>query len=74
LPIFANLNQPCLCQGSGTRDADLIAYGRWFISNPDLPQRFALNAPLNEYDRSTFYGGDATGYIDYPALELESVA
>lgn len=53
-------------------DADLIAYGRLFISNPDLPERFARNAALNEYDRSTFYGGDAKGYIDYPSLELQT--
>ncbi len=51
-------------------DADLIAYGRLFISNPDLPERFALNAPLNPYNRSTFYGGDGTGYTDYPFLEV----
>lgn len=51
-------------------DADLIAYGRWFISNPDLPRRFALNAPLNPYDRSSFYGGDERGYTDYPALVM----
>lgn len=53
-------------------DADLIAYGRLFISNPDLPERFAQNAPLNPYDRSTFYGGDAKGYTDYPSLELQT--
>ncbi len=52
-------------------DADLIAYGRLFISNPDLPERFARNAPLNPYDRSTFYGGGVKGYIDYPSLELQ---
>ncbi|HEY9850823.1 MAG TPA: alkene reductase [Leptolyngbyaceae cyanobacterium] len=52
-------------------DADLIAYGRLFISNPDLPERFARNAPLNSYDRSTFYGGGVKGYIDYPSLELQ---
>ncbi len=50
-------------------DADLVAFGRLFISNPDLPKRFALNASLNEYDRSTFYGGDEKGYTDYPSLE-----
>lgn len=49
-------------------DADLIAYGRLFISNPDLPQRFALSVPLNPYDRSTFYGGSEPGYTDYPVL------
>lgn len=50
-------------------NADLVAYGRLFISNPDLPKRFELNAPLNPYDRSTFYGGTEKGYIDYPPLE-----
>lgn len=54
-------------------DADLIAYGRWFISNPDLPERFALNAPLNPYDRSSFYGGDEHGYTDYPSLEMATI-
>jgi N-ethylmaleimide reductase len=49
-------------------DADLIAYGRLYIANPDLPQRFALNAPLNSYERSTFYGGTEKGYTDYPFL------
>jgi len=53
-------------------DADLIAYGRLFISNPDLPKRFALNAPLTPYDRTTFYGGDEHGYTDYPFLEMQS--
>jgi N-ethylmaleimide reductase len=49
-------------------EADLIAYGRWYISNPDLPERFAANAELNPYDRSTFYGGDEKGYTDYPMM------
>lgn len=53
-------------------DADLVAYGRLFIANPDLPKRFALNAPLNRPDRSTFYGGNERGYTDYPALELQT--
>ena len=50
----------------GTVDA--VAFGRFFIANPDLPRRFELRAPLNRYDRSTFYGGGANGYVDYPAL------
>ena len=54
-------------------DADLVAYGRLFIANPDLPKRFALNAPLNQYDRSTFYGGDERGYTDYPFLDESEV-
>jgi N-ethylmaleimide reductase len=53
-------------------DADLVAFGQLFLANPDLPARFRLNAPLNEADPTTFYGGDEHGYIDYPALELET--
>ncbi len=48
--------------------ADLIGYARYFLANPDLPERFERNAPLNEWDESTFYGGGAEGYIDYPKL------
>jgi N-ethylmaleimide reductase len=47
-------------------DADLVAFGRHFIANPDLPKRIKLGLPLNPYDRQTFYGGDAHGYTDYP--------
>ncbi len=55
--------------------ADLVAYARLFLANPDLPQRFAENAPLNDPDRDTFYGGDAEGYTDYSFLnEDESLA
>ena len=53
-------------------DADLVVYGRVFIANPDLPERFAINASLNPWDRSTFYGGDEKGYIDYPSLQLQT--
>jgi len=49
-------------------DADLIAFGKLFIANPDLVQRLARNAPLNTPDQATFYGGDAHGYTDYPFL------
>jgi N-ethylmaleimide reductase len=52
--------------------ADAIAFGRLFISNPDLPERIRLHAPLNTPDRSTFYGGTAKGYTDYPALAAET--
>eukprot|EP00897_Mesotaenium_endlicherianum_P007886 jgi/Mesen1/7125/ME000369S06454 len=55
--------------------ADLIAFGRLFISNPDLPRRLALGAPLNAYDRSTFYTQDQRkGYLDYPELGERQVA
>ena len=46
--------------------AETVAFGRSFIANPDLPERFRRNLPLNPYDRSTFYGGDHRGYVDYP--------
>ena len=49
-------------------EADAIAFGRLFISNPDLPRRFELNVALNPYNRSTFYGGNEKGYTDYPSL------
>ncbi|KAL6297296.1 hypothetical protein ACE6H2_005438 [Prunus campanulata] len=50
--------------------ADLVAYGRLFLANPDLPKRFELNAPLNKYNRETFYTSDPViGYTDYPFLE-----
>lgn len=49
-------------------DADLVSYGKLFIANPDLPERFAKNAPLNEPNPDTFYGGGEEGYIDYPTL------
>lgn len=48
--------------------ADLVAFGKAFIGNPDLTRRLRDNAPLNTSDRKTFYGGGAQGYIDYPAL------
>jgi N-ethylmaleimide reductase len=50
---------------------DLIAFGRKFLANPDLPERFRRHAPLNADDRSTYYGGGAKGYTDYPSLAQE---
>lgn len=52
--------------------ADLIAFGKPFISNPDLVERLKRGAPLNEWDKATFYGGGAKGYTDYPTLETEA--
>ncbi|WP_029348952.1 alkene reductase [Bosea sp. 117] len=49
--------------------ADLVAFGKNFISNPDLVERLKRGAALNELDRDHLYGGGAKGYIDYPALE-----
>jgi 2,4-dienoyl-CoA reductase-like NADH-dependent reductase (Old Yellow Enzyme family) len=51
---------------SGTADA--VAFGVPFIANPDLPERFKLNAPLNAPDPSTFYAQGPKGYTDYPTL------
>ena len=48
---------------------DLVAFGKPFISNPDLVRRLREGAPLNTWDKNTFYGGGAKGYTDYPALE-----
>ncbi|KAG0470960.1 hypothetical protein HPP92_015506 [Vanilla planifolia] len=54
----------------GSGYADLVAYGRLFLANPDLPRRFELNAPLNDYKRETFYVPDpVVGYTDYPFLD-----
>jgi len=54
--------------------ADLIAFGRPFISNPDLVERLKKGASLNEWDKATFYGGGAKGYTDYPTLEAAQAA
>ena len=48
--------------------ADAVAYGRLYISNPDLAERFQKGAALNAYNRATFYGGAEVGYTDYPTL------
>jgi 2,4-dienoyl-CoA reductase-like NADH-dependent reductase (Old Yellow Enzyme family) len=48
--------------------ADAVAFGKLFIANPDLPLRFAKNAPLNRPDANTFYAQGPAGYTDYPAL------
>ena len=52
---------------------DLVCYGKLFISNPDLPARLELNAPLAPWDQATFYGGGEKGFTDYPALTAEEV-
>ncbi|WP_213773148.1 alkene reductase [Bradyrhizobium sp. dw_78] len=49
--------------------ADAIAFGRLFISNPDLPRRLQRGYELAPYNRATFYGGEAAGYTDYPAYD-----
>ena len=54
--------------------ADLVAFGKHFLANPDLPERFRKHAPLNPPDPATFYGGDGRGYTDYPALDAAAGA
>jgi N-ethylmaleimide reductase len=48
--------------------ADVVSFGSTFLANPDLPERLRVGAALNAPDPATFYGGDAKGYTDYPAL------
>jgi N-ethylmaleimide reductase len=54
--------------------ADLIAFGRPFIGNPDLVERLKHGAPLSAFNPATLYGGGAAGYIDYPTLAESSVS
>lgn len=57
-----------LAEKSLSEGAELVAFGKLFIANPDLVQRLKQGGPFNEPDRATFYGGDEKGYTDYPAL------
>ena len=50
---------------------DAVAFGRFFISNPDLPERIKTGSALNKYNRATFYGGAEKGYTDYPHLSIQ---
>jgi len=49
--------------------ADLVAFARQYLANPDLPERFRVGAGLNDGDQATFYGGGPEGYTDYPTLD-----
>jgi N-ethylmaleimide reductase len=77
LPFFRNIYKGNIIGSTGfdretgeaalkNGDCDMIAYGKLFLANPDLPRRFEIDAPLNDWDSSTFYGGNEKGYIDYP--------
>lgn len=57
-----------LAEQAVVNGADLVAFGKPYIANPDLVERLRRNAPLNTPDKTTFYGGGAKGYTDYPAL------
>ena len=54
--------------------ADAVAFGRRFLANPDLPARIRQDGPYNDPDQSTFYGGGAEGYTDYPSLDAARTA
>jgi N-ethylmaleimide reductase len=54
--------------------ADAIAFAAPFISNPDLVERFSEDLPLTPSDRDTYYGGGATGYVDYPRALRQAVS
>jgi N-ethylmaleimide reductase len=54
--------------------ADLVAFGRHFSSNPDLPERLARNLPLTPYVRAAFWGGDEVNYSDFPIYEVQQAA
>ncbi|QSQ19651.1 alkene reductase [Pyxidicoccus parkwayensis] len=60
----AKTGESVIAQG----EADLVAYGVPFLANPDLPERFQHEAPLNTVDASTFFTGEEKGYTDYPTL------
>jgi 12-oxophytodienoic acid reductase len=81
-PFRQATSRPFLAAGGFKRDtaiaavkkgeADAVVFGRYFIANPDLVKRYAIDAPLNKYDRNTFYAMEPTdtrGYTDYPFLE-----
>ncbi len=57
-----------LAEAAVAAGADIVAFGRPYIANPDLVERLRRDAPLNTPDRDTFYGGGAKGYTDYPTL------
>jgi N-ethylmaleimide reductase len=63
-----NAYDRALAESALANGADIVAFGRPFIANPDLVQRLQQNAPLNEINRATLYGGGAEGYTDYPTL------
>jgi N-ethylmaleimide reductase len=63
---------PLALAARGQNLADLIAFGRLYIANPDLVARLRVGAPLNVPDRATFFGGGTHGYTDYPLLALAS--
>jgi N-ethylmaleimide reductase len=71
LMLAGGFDGPTAAQWLREGRADLIAFGRKFIANPDLPERLRIGAPLNKDDPTTYYGGGAKGYTDYSSLKQE---
>lgn len=74
-PLMGNCGYDRAAAETAIREgrADLIAFGRPYISNPDLVERFAVGHPLNpDADQATWYAGGATGYTDYPAMSASA--
>jgi N-ethylmaleimide reductase len=84
VPFYRNIYKGALISCGGhtlesasrmieNNEADLIAFGKPFISNPDLVERLRHESPLTPWDKETFYHGGSTGYIDYPVYEYPEV-
>jgi len=75
-PFIANegFDQKSAEKAIADGSADAVAFGKLFIANPDLVQRFAKHAPLNAWNVATFYSGGAQGYVDYPMLQSDLAA
>ncbi|NPD18414.1 alkene reductase [Alterinioella nitratireducens] len=75
-PYMANngYDRDMALRATATGEADLVAFGRPFIANPDLVERLRRDAPLNEGDRDTYYGGGREGFTDYPTLDHSAAA
>ena len=64
-----NFSRESAAQMVAEEHADIIAFGRLFISNPDLPERLQVGAELTPYNRPTFYSQGPVGYVDYPPMK-----
>lgn len=74
MPTASGYDRASAIQAVDSGDADMVAFGRYFISNPDLVKRPEIDAPLNPYNPKTFYAPGETGYTDQPFLEEEKTA
>ena len=72
LMINANFDQESGNAVIKEGNADLVAYGKLYISNPDLVERFAIKAPTAEWDQDTFYTQGEKGYTDYPKYNVQA--